>query len=102
MEDGVRARAATCSLIHAAYQTGTPGTFTRVRNTEERAPVGVAPGHVGAVVGDSDAAEELSVRADHVNSAGAGAVDVAFAVHFHAVGDAGLRHCGAGADRARI
>src|SRR5207249_1819723 len=26
MEDGVRVRAATCSLIHAAYQTGTPGT----------------------------------------------------------------------------
>src|SRR5712692_9677633 len=56
----------------------------------ERAPVGVAPGHVGAVIRDADAAEELSVGADHVDAARAGAIDVAFAVHLHAVGDAGL------------
>src|SRR5439155_5545468 len=56
----------------------------------ERAPVGVAPGHVGAMVRDADTAEELSVGSDHVYAAGTGAVDVAFAVHLHAVGDSGL------------
>src|SRR5216684_4303562 len=44
-----------------------------VSGNVERAPVGVAPGHVGAVVRDADAAEELAVGTDHVNSAGAGA-----------------------------
>src|SRR5713226_7895145 len=56
----------------------------------ERAPVRVAPGHVGAVVRDADSAEELPVGTDHVNAAGTGAVDVAFAIDLHAVGDAGL------------
>src|SRR6266849_7574710 len=54
----------------------------------ERAPVRVAPGHVGAVVRDADAAEELPVGTYHVNAAGTGAVDVAFAIDLHAVGDA--------------
>src|SRR5713101_6096872 len=56
----------------------------------ERTPVGVAPCHVGAVVRDADPAEELALRAYHVNAAGAGAIDVAFAIDLHAVGDAGL------------
>src|SRR5882672_4107170 len=56
----------------------------------KRAPVGVAPGHVGAVIRDADAAEELSVRADDVEAARPGAVDVALDVDLHAVGDAGL------------
>src|SRR6266699_7282207 len=56
----------------------------------ERAPVGVAPGHVGAMVGDADTAEELSVGSDHVYAAGTGAIDVAFVVHLHAVGDSRL------------
>src|SRR6266700_4692905 len=56
----------------------------------ERTPVRVAPCHVGAVVRNADPAEELAVRAYHVDAAGTGAIDVAFAIDLHAVGDAGL------------
>src|SRR6266700_7709560 len=56
----------------------------------ERTPVRVAPCHVGAVVRNADSAEELAVRTDHVNAAGTGAIDVAFAIDLHSVGDAGL------------
>src|SRR5438128_4984253 len=46
----------------------------------ERAPVRVAPGYVGAVVRNADAAEELAVGAYDVDAAGPGAIDVAFAI----------------------
>src|SRR5258705_11084000 len=54
----------------------------------ERAPGGVAPGHVGAVIRDADAAEELSARADDVAASRPGAVYIALDLDLQTVGEA--------------
>src|SRR5262249_38069815 len=57
----------------------------------ERAPIVIAPSDVGGVpTGNEQAAEQLATRVDHMHPAGPGAVDVAFAVALHAIGDARL------------
>src|SRR5579862_8759844 len=63
----------------------------RVGGDVKRLPVGPAESHVGAVLGKAHAAQQFALGVDHVDAAGAGAIDIAFGVDLHAVGDAGLR-----------
>src|SRR5215475_6972568 len=57
---------------------------------EQRAPIVAAPGQVGAMAGEKEAAQERAALVHDMNAARAGAVDVVADVDLHAVGDAGL------------
>src|SRR5262249_34363411 len=56
----------------------------------EGAPIIIAPGKIGAMAGDEQAAEKLAALVHDMDAARPGAIDVVFLINLHAVGDARL------------